>query len=86
MERIVRNFFFITLLFKQLVFSLFSVPGDSYDIDFVPVEKERVSEQIFTADSSEGSLDGIQFFKLMWTLALIETKNSTAPNEVFPIN
>ena len=86
MECIFRNFLFISLLFKQLAFALFSVPADVYNIDSVPAEKEQVSEEIVTTDSAENSLDGIQIFKLMWTLALIETKNSTAPKEVFPIN
>ena len=86
MERIFRNFLFISLLFKHLAFSLFSVPADVYNIDSVPAENEPVSEITVTTDSAEDSLDGIQMFKLMWTLALIETKKSTAPNEVFPIN
>ena len=86
MEGIFRNFFFISLLFKQMAFSLFTAPADVYEIDSLPAEDEVVSKEIVAIDSAEDGLNGIQLFKLMWSLALIETKNSTVPNEIFPIN
>lgn len=86
MERIFRNYLFISLLFKQLIFSLFSLPADVYDKDSVPADNNPVFVEIVSTDASEESLDGIQVFKLMWTLALIETKKPTAPNELTPIN
>lgn len=82
MERIFRHYFFFLLLLKQLILSIFSVPADSNTHDSVPSESEQLSNNILATDSSAESLNGVQVFQLMWTLALIETKGTTASKEL----
>lgn len=79
MERIFGNYFLILLILKQLLFSLFSVPADNSN-DLIPAENEQVSYQIVEADSTE-SLEKIQVFQLLWTLAELESEETPAPEK-----
>ena len=81
MERIFRTCFFLSLVLKEFVLSIFSVPADPKSIDSVPVKNEQISEYFFAPDSSEGSLDDFQLFQFIWTLSQLETQGTNAPKQ-----
>lgn len=80
-ERIFRNYFLMALLFKQLVFSLYSGPADILFNQSFPAENEQTSANLITAESSKENLKSVQVFQLLYTLSLIEAETPKEPRD-----
>ena len=84
MENILKKYLVLTLLLKQLLFSLFSAPVELFDIYPIPAETEQNSGNNGITESSEAELNRTETFQLLFTLSNIESKNPSASNETLP--
>lgn len=80
-ERIFKDYFLLSLLLKQLVVSLFIYPSDNPDIFSIPAEKEQISVNSITVESSEENCEDLLTFRLMFVLAQLEPQPTTVPND-----
>ena len=83
MERLFRNYFLLSLLLKQLIFSLFITPVNLFDFNSIPAENGQTSGPIVVVESLKENSNEIWTFQLMYTLAQPGTDSDKAPNQVF---
>lgn len=83
-ENILKKYLVLTLLLKQLLFSLFSAPVELFDIHSLPAETKQNTGYNEITESSEEDLNRVETFQLLFTLGKIGPEKSSASNETLP--
>lgn len=79
--RIFRNYFSLTLVLQQLMFTFFLLPARQPATYPVPVENNLSIEPVVDSESPDGELNWMQALQLLLTLAQLETEKPLSASE-----